>query len=250
VHAPDATALFPRWAGRTVVTFQNGVASEAEATAAGCRVAGGVWRITCERTAPGVARFTRRGRVVVGRWSPGTDAVAAALGADLRRAGFDAAVSDDVAADKWLKLYCNLASAPNALVRPEDHRLAAFGALKAALLEEARGVFRAAGIRAVSCDGRDASLDEEVERQRAGGGRARAVHNSTWRALARGRRPPEAYHDEIVSRAAGAGVPAPCNAAMLRVLRALRPGDGPECFRAEELLSEVRGTSDGRTRTS
>ena len=52
-------------------------------------------------------------------------------------------------------------------------------------------MFAAAGIDARSCDGRDASLAEEIARQRAGGGRKRPVYNSTWLQLSRGRRPKE-----------------------------------------------------------
>ena len=43
VHGPDVLDLCPRWPGRTVVTFQNGVKAEAMA-ARWCKVIGGVWR--------------------------------------------------------------------------------------------------------------------------------------------------------------------------------------------------------------
>lgn len=233
VHAPDVPDLCARWPGRTVVTFQNGVESEA-AAARWCRVIGGVWRMTCMLLEPGRALFTRRGRVVVGRHPGGIDPEVEALAADLRRAGFDVGVSPRIAGDKWLKLFLNLTSAPHALVRREDHGRPEFGRLKAAILEEARGVFRAAGIVAVSCDGRDASLDEEIERHRRGGGRARPVCNSTWRLLSRGRPLAERYHDTIVALGH-----APRNAAMLALLDRARK---PECYTVDEVSSEVRGT--------
>ena len=237
VHAPDVAELCARWPGRTVVTFQNGVASEAVA-AETCRVLGAVWRMTCELTAPGLARFTRRGRIIVGPWSAGTDA--APLAADLRRAGFDAACSGDIGADKWLKLFVNLASVPNALVRPADHELPAFSAIKAALLEEARDVFAAAGVTARSCDGRDASLDEEIERQRSGGVRGRTVHNGIWRRLAHGRPPGDRHGATLMELARQAGVQAPRNAAMLALLDA---AEGPECYGAQEVLNRLSGTA-------
>jgi 2-dehydropantoate 2-reductase len=230
VHAPDVPGLTSRWAGRTVVTFQNGVESEAEA-ARSCRVIGGVWRMTCTLVAPGSARFTKRGRVIVGRHPEGVDAEVEALAADLRRAGLDAGVSPRIAGDKWLKLFLNLTSAPHALIRREDHARPEFGRVKAALLEEARDVFQAAGIDARSGDGRDPSLAEEIERHRQGGGRARPVFNSTWRLLSLGRRPKERYHDTIVALGR-----APRNAAMLDLLdRARRP----ECYTVDEVLTAV-----------
>jgi len=233
VHAPDVAGLCAGWPGRTVVTFQNGVRSEAVA-ARTCRVIGGVWRMTCTLTEPGRALFTRRGRVIVGRHPEGEDPEVLKLAEDLRRAGFDVGVSARIAGDKWLKLFLNLTSAPHALVRHEDHARAEFGQLKAAILEEARDVFAKAGIAAVSCDGRDAGLDEEIERHRRGSGRARPVYNSTWRLLSRGRPLAERYHDTVVALGH-----APRNAAMLALLDRARK---PECYTVDEVFSEVCGT--------
>lgn len=233
VHGPDVKDLCPRWPGRTVVTFQNGVRAEA-AAARWCRVIGGVWRMTCTLQEPGRVLFTKRGRVILGRYPEGIDAEVEAIAKDIRRAGFDTGVSPRIQADKWLKLFLNLASTAHAVVRGDDHGKPEFGRLKAAVLEEARDVFRASGIVAESGDGRDASMDEEIERHRKGGGRARKVYNSTWRQLARGRQPKELYHDTVTALG-----PAPRNAAMLALLAR---ATGPECYTAEEALSAVCGT--------
>jgi 2-dehydropantoate 2-reductase len=234
VHAPDIAELCARWPGRTVVTWQNGVESERVA-ARWCRVIGGVWRTTCTLAEPGVALFTRRGRVVVGRHPQGVDDEVLALADDLRAADLDVGVSAQIAGDKWLKLFLNLTSAPHALIRKQDHVRPEFGSLKAALLEEARDVFAAAGVVARSGDGRDLSLDEEIERHRQGGTRRRPVHNMTWRQLSLGRRPKELYHDVIVRLAGGR---APRNAAMLELTRrAARP----EGYTVDEVLSAVAG---------
>jgi ketopantoate reductase len=144
VHAPDVAGPCARWPGRSVVTWQNGVASE-ETAARWCRVIGGVWRMTCTLLEPGHALFTRRGRVIVGRHPEGRDGEVERLASDLRRAGLDVGVSLRIAADKWLKLCLNLTSAPHALIRKADHGRPEFGALKAALLEEARDVLRRPG---------------------------------------------------------------------------------------------------------
>jgi len=241
VHEPDVADLCARWSGRTVVTFQNGVTAE-EVAARYCAVIGGVWRMTCTLEREGVARFTRRGRVVVGRHPRGADDEVRALASDLRAAGLRVGVSDAIAADKWLKLFVNLTSAPNALVRGEDHALPAFGVVKAALLDEAREVFAAAGIVARSCDGEDASVPEYLAAQRRGGTRRQGrVYNATWRRLSRGLPQSERFHETIVDLALRAGVIAPHNAAMARLLDAARE---PECYSAAEVLSALDGSRD------
>jgi 2-dehydropantoate 2-reductase len=234
VHAPDVAELCPRWPGRLVVTWQNGVASE-ETAARHCHVIGGVWRMTCTLQEPGRALFTQRGRVVVGRHPDGRDPEVEALAADLRAAGLDVGVSERIAEDKWLKLCLNLTSAPHALIRKQDHGRPEFGALKAALLEEARDLLEAAGIEARSCDGRDLPLEEEIEKHRRGATRRRPVYNDTWRQLARGRRPKSLFHDTFVELG-----DAPRNAAMLAlVLRAT----GPECYSVDEVFTALCGRS-------
>jgi len=215
VHQQDTGPLAERFAGRPMVSFCNGVR-----TFPG--VVPGIWRMTCTLVEPGLARFTRRGRIILG------GRLAAGM---LRGAGFDVAVSEDIEADKWLKLFCNLASSVNAVVRAEDHDRPAFGAAKALLLEEARGVFVAAGIRAGSCDRKDCSLDEEIERQRVGGGRRRTVYNDTWRQLSLGRPPKERYHEVVCALG-----PAPANAAMQRLVD---EAGGPECYGADEVLAAL-----------
>ena len=186
------------------------------------------WPTTaCASTAPR--------RVVLGA-EPGcaTAADAAALARELAAAGLDAACSERIREDQWLKLCVNLMSAPNALVRPAEHTLPAFVELKARLLEEARDVLAAAGIRAASCDGRDRDLEQEIRFQRAsleGGGSARraALYNHVWTGLREGRAiEAEAYHRRILALAGTHGVPAPANARTLAALeRAVRERLGP-----------------------
>jgi len=231
VCAPDVDAAARAAGARTLVTFQNGLESE-EAAARHGPVIGAVWRMTCTLVAPGRARCSGKARVVLGRHPSGVDGEVRSLAADFARAGFDVGVSARIAEDKWLKLFANLTSAPNALVRREDHASPGFPELKTRLLEEAREVFRAAGIVARSCDGRDPSVDDEIARQRRVPPRPRPVFNTTWRHLSLGRPPPERFHDTIVRLAGRAGVAAPRNAAMLRLLDAAR---APECYGAAEV---------------
>ena len=231
VHESQVPELAQRFRGRTVVTFSNGVTAE-EIAARSCSVIGGVWRMTCMLIEPGHAWFVRRGRIVLGSWD-GTPV--GSIADDLRAAGFDVGVSSNIAADIWLKLLCNIGSTPNAIIRNEDHVDPRFGELKAALASEAWCVLQRNGINAASCDGKDASPTEEIERQRRVGPRARAVNNDTWRRLAQGRQPDERYHRTIVSLG-----DAPLNAAMDQLLDR---ATGPACFTLDEAARSIGWTS-------
>ena len=50
---------------------------------------------------------------------------------ELRAAGYDVGISQRIGEDRWLKLCVNLMSAPNALIRREDHATRAFVEIKA-----------------------------------------------------------------------------------------------------------------------
>jgi len=230
----------------TVASLQNDVDNEPVLAAEFPAVIGGCVRQTSTRTADNCAVAVGDGRIVVGLWPSGDAPVVHGLADALRRAGYDAAVSTRIVDDKWLKLCVNLMSAPNALIRREDHTTRAFVEAKARLLEEARAILLAAGIPARSCDGRDRSLDQEIAHQRdslALGTSARAlpVYNQVWAALRHGG-PVEAdrYHRRMLELAAAHGVPAPQNARVLEALeRAVLNRTGPESLGAQELLASV-----------
>jgi len=232
--APDAV----------VASLLNGVESEAELARRFPAVLGVVVRQTCTRRADDAAAAILPGRLVVGTHPRGACAAARDLAERLRSAGYDVGLSDHIAEDKWLKLCINLMSAPNALVRREDHTGRAFVEIKARLLEEARAALAAAGITARSCDGRDRSLDEEIDHQReslARGTSARPLplYNQVWAAL-RGGGPVEAdgYHRRILALASAHAIPAPQNERVLAALEiAAAEGRGPESVAAEELLA-------------
>ena len=135
-------------------------------------------------------------------------------------------------------------SAPNALIRREDHETRAFVETKVRLLEEAEAALAAAGIVARSCDGRDRSLEEEIESQRSSlerGASARRLplYNQVWAALRHGG-PLEAdrYYRRILDLARRHGVPTPVNERVLDALeRAWKESRGPESLGAAELLA-------------
>ena len=154
------------------------------------------------------------------------------------RAGFSVGVSRAIEEDLQLKLLCNIGSTANALVPPADHADPRFGAIKAALTQEAWDAMRRHGIVARSCDGEDASPDEEIRRQAVAGARARPVYNDTWRQLSLGRRPQERYHRTIVALDENAVL----NRRMAELLdRATRP----ECYPIDELARALDWKTNG-----
>lgn len=229
-----------------VVCVQNGVGAERALVDAlpGCDAIGAVYRQTCTRRAPNAAVTLGAGRIVLGG---APRPAVAALAQRLRAAGYDVGESEHVERDQWLKLCVNLMSAPNALIRREDHNGRAFVDVKVAVLEEARAVLRAAGVRAESCDGRDRSLEEEIAFQRTAlerGASARPLplYNQVWSALRDGG-PVEAdeYHRAIVDLGSAHGVPTPANGAVLdALLRVARDALGPESLRAAQIRAARR----------
>lgn len=248
VDSPQAARELARVAGDAVVaSAQNGVDNDALFARHFRRVHGVIVRQTCTRTANNAARATGSGRLVVGSWPDGCGEAAHDLAARFRRAGYDVGLSHDLAQDRWLKLCINLMSAPNALIRREDHAAPAFVRIKVRLLEEARDAIRACGIEARSCDGRDRSLDDEIAHQRdalARGDSARALplYNDVWSCLQRGLTPDAlGYHQVVLDLAGRHGLPAPVNTRVLAALRhAVAERRGPESVGALELL----GASD------
>lgn len=235
-----------------VVCWQNDVDNEEKLARRFERVIGGVVRLTSTRSAENVAVAAGAGRLILGDHPRGVGADAESLATGLRGAGYDVGLSQRIGEDKWLKLCVNLMSAPNALIRREDHTSQAFVEIKARLLEEAKAAVEGAGIVAASCDGRDRTLAAEIEFQRAAvvrGDSARSlpIYNQVWSALARGG-PLEAdgYHRRILDLAARNGLRAPQNERILAALeRAAREELGPESVGADELLAPTSRTDSG-----
>jgi 2-dehydropantoate 2-reductase len=252
VRGPDtdeaSAALARQSPNARVVVVQNGIHGDAQAARHFSRVLGAVIRHPCMRVAPNCVRALGAGRIAIGAYPSGGGADVDRAAAALRAGGYDVGVSRHIAEDRWLKLCFNLMSTPNALVRPAEHATRAFTEGKARLLEEARAALAAAGIAARSCDGRDRSLDAEIEFQRGAlerGDAARAlplpVYNSLWVGLARGAPlEADAHHRAIIDLGERHGVATPTNRRALEGLaRAVRTGMGPESFSAENLLGRA-----------
>jgi 2-dehydropantoate 2-reductase len=247
IAAPLANAA----ASAAVVSVQNHVDNEAVLAQSCAHVYGAVWRQTCMRVGDNLVRALGRARVVVGAYPAGANARGAWLAQVLRSAGFDVGVSAQIMQDKWLKLCINLMSAPNALVRPDDHTTTSFVEGKVRLLEEARAVLTAAHIEARSCDGRDRSLDEEIIFQheslaRGKSARKLPVYNQVWREFDTAKRTsdafqpaPEAdaYHRLVCELARRHGLGSALNARVLDAVdQAWAARLGPECYTARQLF--------------
>jgi len=239
-----AEALAAETRDIAAVSFQNDVDNEECLTRYFETVIGGVYRQTCTRRAPNHAVTAGPGRVILGSYPRGRSAAVEELAGRLRAAGYDVGVAQDIRKDLWLKLCVNLTSSPNALIRREDHGTAAFFEIKVRLLEEARTVLAAAGIEASSCDGRDRSLEAEIEfqrraRERGMGVRRLPLYNQVWAALRHGL-PLEStgYHERLLDLAARHGLELPMNERVLAILaRASRESLGPECMDAAAFLA-------------
>ncbi len=229
-----------------VVCFQNGVSNEEKVAASFGRVYGGVCWITCSMIQGGQASFRRQGRVVLGKYPKGTDAVAKDAAEAFTDAGCQAVVSRSIVCDKWLKLAINTQSTFNAIIDPRDHEANEFFELKVGILEETRKVLKAHKARPKSCDGKDRSIDEaiaELKRPRAmRTSSGMKVNNSTWQNLYLKRPQIENgyFHSPIIELGHKYGIPVPFNEVALEaVTRCHQEKTGPDAVRLREILSAV-----------
>ncbi|GAA1594907.1 rhodanese-like domain-containing protein [Actinoplanes couchii] len=226
----DSAAAVADWAWRPVkradgstgvaatdlplVTLQNGMETERIALRSFATVIGAVIWVPATFVTPG--QVVNHGSPVpailwLGRYPHGRHPVAAAVAADLHRAGFIAHQVDEITAHKAGKLLGNMINSLDALYRPSPLRDAAYRALRA----EAKAVYAAAGIVPIVPETTSFQPVEIPGYERAG--------NSTRQSLARSAVPESDYLDgEIVLLARLHGVPAPLSEAIVsRVHRAV-----------------------------
>ncbi|MFH1651427.1 MAG: 2-dehydropantoate 2-reductase [Chloroflexota bacterium] len=198
-----------------VFCFQNGIRNE-ETTSRyfkqvyGVRVGiGGVFVTNGEVT----SRTVPPGAPTMGRYPTGTDSLVETVAADLRAAGFRVLVTPDIMPYKWGQIISNLANAVTAITSsPNDDNRTIIDAARA----EAQDIMTRAGIKWVS--------EDEFVRQWPDG-KVKIVHsrfqNSTWQSLTRrqGTVETDFFNGEIVRLAGKAGVPAPVNGGLLRIVQ-------------------------------
>lgn len=234
-----------------VITWQNGIRAEAAAVARCPRLYGGVVRFTATLLEPGEVRLRGPGTLILGRYPEGTDDLATAVVEDLVAAGFTAAASADIRADKALKLLVNLVSGPPVLLR-RTGREPVLAAVQVAILEEALRVLAAAGIAPYPASGLGQPVESLLTHFREGGSApdtTGGIYNSTWQNLhhRRPRLENDFYHGEIVRLGERFGVPAPVNARALALLEEVRAsGAGPEPWDLESFRARFEDVVDLR----
>ena len=252
VQCPDVEGVLTTWrayAGRPLVTWQNGLSTEGMAARFFPDLYGGVVRFTSTLLTPGEVRLRAPGSLILGRWPEGTNATSAEIASDLAQAGFRVAESPEIRHDKALKLLVNLVSGPAVLLR-RTGKEPVLAAVQVALLEEAIRVLKAAGIRAEPASGIGETEDMLLAHFKSGGqvpDTAGGVYNSTWQNLhyRRPRLENGFYHGEIMRLGRENGVPTPVNERALEVLEAAqRAGEGPETLDREGFRARFAGVVD------
>jgi 2-dehydropantoate 2-reductase len=240
----ELSAIAPR--SIPIVCFQNGVSNEEIVASKFDNVYGGVCRMTCSMIQGGQVSFRGLGRVIVGKYPKGSDALARELVAALTEIGCKSCVSRNIMNDKWLKLAVNTQSTLHAIIDPRDHDSNEFLQLKVNILEETKKVLKAHKVRARSCDGKDMTVDEliaDLRRPKASRHTSGVkVGNSTWQNLYLKRPDIENryYHGPIIELGRKYNIPVPFNEVALEMVeRVHRDRLGPESLRLAEILDVI-----------
>ena len=136
---------------RAIVNCQNSVRNEEMTARVFPRVYGAALLLGGRLVQPGrVHALNGLGRVTLGRYPTGTDAICDEIGADLRSAGFGVTVSDDIMVEKWSKTIINCGNAIYAITNiPSSDRATnpALIELSNLVVAEVEAAYEAAGIR-------------------------------------------------------------------------------------------------------
>jgi 2-dehydropantoate 2-reductase len=222
-----------------VVCLQNGLENERTALRRFEHVLAANVMVPASHTDPGAVVMHSSpvpGVIDVGRFPHGSDAVCEDVAAALRRAGFDARADPAIGRWKRAKLLVNVGNAVRALcgTQPPPARLLELvGA-------EARAAFAAAGLDWVAPD-EYAALRAGIVTPRPVAGAPR-IGSSTVQSLARGQRSVETdyLNGEIVLLGRLHGVPAPANALVCELMRAVVAGrTAPGSVTEDELLRRL-----------
>jgi 2-dehydropantoate 2-reductase len=227
-----------------VFCAQNGVANEDAALRHFDRVYGVCVNIPATHLEPGVVEAPATpvsGILQLGRYPAGSDGLAAAVAADLRRSGFLAEVRSDVMAWKRAKLLSNLANALQVLcVGGYEWRAGnddVTGAVASRIRAEATACFAAAGWTVT--DAADFRAEAGAFQMAAVNGQMRGG-GSTWQSVERGLPSVETdyLNGEIVRLGRLHGVPTPVNAAIqARMREIIRRSRAPRTLDPAELLA-------------
>lgn len=200
-----------------VCCFQNGLNNERLALRHFANVYGVTVMIPADYTVPGevVCYGTpRHGLFDIGRYPAGADDTVAALVEALTAANFAAFPMDDVQRSKRGKLIENLGNVVDAAMGPDSNR---GGALMERVRDEARAVYRAAGLEWKEIDRNEPRRKGLVEMGTVEG--SRRAGSSSTQSLKRGAGSIETdyLNGEIVLMGRMHGVPVPLNVALCQL---------------------------------
>ncbi|HEY4182362.1 MAG TPA: 2-dehydropantoate 2-reductase [Kofleriaceae bacterium] len=247
--APDVAAIASDLAARCgddvpTVCWQNGVRSEADASAALRSVYGATTSSNASVPTPGVVVEARLLPCAIGRYPNGDDTMCSSVVELLVRAGLPAVVEPDIIAVKWSKIFGSVFGAVVAVVDkpPSDPEMRPF---LIELLVETLTCVRAAGITLKPVPGQP-DPEAWIAQLRAGGGPAPAtstdetfrIRTSTWQDLTqrRPRNEGDFLNGAVVELAARHGVAAPLNRAVQQALADLAAKElGPGAYTVGDL---------------
>lgn len=227
-----------------VVCCQNSIWNETHAQRVFANVYGAVVFVPGVYLQPGEvinARAGHYGYLEVGRYPAGADPLCAALAADLAAAGFAAAVNPNVMRAKGAKCLGNLANAVTAITGTPRGA----GAFMARVRDEARRVWRAAGIDFEESEEAAARREQRYrgsDRWPEAAGAARRG-GSSWQSLVRaaGSIESEFLNGEVVQLGRMLGIAAPCNEVLWRRAEEMaRDRTPPGRFTIAELTREAQ----------
>jgi len=223
-----------------VFCFQNGVRNEEIAFRYFPRVYGVMVKAGAVFIREGEveSRGKPPGRLVIGCYPEGKDALAESAAVNLRKAGYDVLVTPEIMPCKWGKLLENLANAVVAVTNVpggETNRIAA------AVQDEGKDILARAGIRWVAVENIAVRPPKDVIRPQ--NDLYGVPLGSTWQSLVRGQGTVETdfLNGEIVRLAAKLGTKAPINEALLRITAEMAANqEKPGKYTPAELLKLLK----------
>jgi 2-dehydropantoate 2-reductase len=223
-----------------VFCFQNGVRNEEIVRRYFPRVYGVMLKAGAVFIRDGEveSRSNPPGRLVIGRYPEGTDALVESVAVNLRQAGYDVLVTPEIMPRKWGKLLENLGNAVGAVTNVPG---AATNRIATAAQDEGKAILARAGVRWVSVENvaaRPPKANTRPKNDLFG-----TPLGSTWQSLVRvqGTVETDFFNGEIVRLAAKLGAKAPINEALLRITAEMAANhDKPGKYTPAELLRRLK----------
>ena len=223
-----------------VFCFQNGVRNEEIVRRYFPRVYGVMLKAGAVYIRDGEveSRSNPPGRLVIGRYPEGTDALVESVAVNLRKAGYDVLVTPEIMPCKWGKLLENLGNAVGAITNAVG---ADANRIETAAQDEGKAILARAGVRWFSVENIAARPPKTITPPKKGVFGVPSC--STWQSLVRGQGSVETdfFNGEIVRLAAKMSTQAPINQELLRITAEMAANhDQPGKYTPAELLKLLK----------